>query len=202
MNSPNARPITNDPGDSEARSWLPLHVRGDAQAFGRLMNAYRGFVMTLLWRYGVDPASRDDLFQDVFMKIHQSAASYQPSQALRPWLATITLNTLRNHRRKQYRRSRVYALLFSKTKHEYLDKQNPGADQVLEHDSTATWLEDQIAKLPDRQREVLVLSTMNGLSMKDIARVVAIPENTVKTRLRRARLALAEAISRREAVEN
>ena len=52
--------------------------------------------------------------------------------------------------------------------------------------------------LPELQREILVLSTLKGLRMKDIAMVMALPENTVKTHLRRARLALAESLARRE----
>lgn len=72
---------------------------------------------------------------------------------------------------------------------------------MLEDQSTLDWLEGRIKKLPDRQRETLVLFTMKGLSMKDIARVTGVPENTAKTHLRRARLALAEDLGRREAVE-
>ena len=74
---------------------------------------------------------------------------------------------------------------------------------MLEQQSTVLWLESRIKNLPDKQRDTLVLSTMKGLRMKDIARVMGMPENTVKTHLRRARLALAEDLARREApVEN
>ncbi len=72
---------------------------------------------------------------------------------------------------------------------------------MLENQSTLDWLEARIKKLPDRQRETLVLFTMKGLKLKDIARVMGAPENTVKTYLRRARLALAEDLRRREAAE-
>lgn len=72
---------------------------------------------------------------------------------------------------------------------------------MLESQSTLDWLEARIKELPDRQRETLVLFTMKGLKLKDIARVMGAPENTVKTYLRRARLALAEDLGRREAAE-
>lgn len=202
MNRSNAIPIESEVVDIEERDWLPRHVRGDTEAFEQLMSAYRGFVLTLLWRYGVDHESRDDLFQEIFLRIHQAAASYRPSQALRPWLVTITLNTLRNHRRNQYRQSRFLSRLYNKANHDTSSERNPGADQMLEQKSTVLWLESRIKNLPERQREVLVLSTMKGLSMKDIARVMALPVNTVKTHLRRARLALAEDLDRRESVEN
>jgi RNA polymerase sigma-70 factor (ECF subfamily) len=201
MNRSNAMPIESEVVDLKERNWLPRHVSGDADAFAQLMAAYRGFVLTLLWRYGVDHANRDDLFQEIFLRIHQAAASYQPSQALRPWLVTIVLNTLRNHRRDQYRKSRFLSQLFTATRHNRHTQHNPGADQMLEQKSTVLWLESRIKDLPDRQREILVLSTMKDLRMKDIARVMGMPVNTVKTHLRRARLALAEDLQRREVVE-
>ncbi len=74
----------------------------------------------------------------------------------------------------------------------------PGLDEQVEQQSTVMWLERRITTLPERQREVLVLSTLKGLRMKDIAKVMALPENTVKTHLRRARLALAESLADRE----
>lgn len=74
----------------------------------------------------------------------------------------------------------------------------PGLDEQVEQQSTVMWLERRITTLPERQREVLVLSTLKGLRMKDIAKVMALPENTVKTHLRRARLVLAESLVDRE----
>jgi len=198
MNKASAMQVESGVVDLEERSWLPRHSRGDEEAFGHLMMAYRGFVMTFLWRYGVARGERDDLFQEIFLRIHQAASSYQPSQPLRPWIVTIILNTVRNYRRDQYRKSRFLSLFYADTKHRSKRDPNQGADQMLEQKSTVHWLESRIRELPDKQREALVLSTMKGLRMKDIARVMSLPENTVKTHLRRARLALAEDLDRRE----
>ena len=185
--------------DIEERNWLPRHSRGDTRAFGQLMSAYRGFVQTFLWRYGIDRSDRDDLFQEIFLRIHQAAPRYQPSQPLRPWIVTIVLNTVRNHRRDQFRKSRFLSHFYLNARHRSPGDQNPTADQVLEQQSTVRWLESRIRDLPDKQRETLVLATMKGLRMKDIARVMGLPESTVKTHLRRARLKLAEDLARREA---
>jgi RNA polymerase sigma factor (sigma-70 family) len=76
--------------------------------------------------------------------------------------------------------------------------QQAGPDEQLERLSTVSWLQKRISTLPDRQREVLVLSTLKGLSMREIAGVLEVPENTVKTHLRRARLSLAESLASRE----
>jgi RNA polymerase sigma-70 factor (ECF subfamily) len=201
MNRHNAKPIEAEVVDIEERNWLPRHSRGDAQAFEQLLSAYRGFVTTFLWRYGVERQHRDDLFQEIFLRIHQSASRYRPSQALRPWIVTIVLNAVRNHRRDQFRKTRFFSFIRTTGKYQEPADQNPGAEQMLENQSTLDWLEARIKKLPDRQRETLVLFTMKGLKLKDIARVMGAPENTVKTYLRRARLALAEDLRRREAAE-
>ena len=65
--------------DLEERNWLPRHCRGDASAFGKLIAAYRALVFTFLHRYGVRSDECDDLFQEIFLKIHLAAGSYQPT---------------------------------------------------------------------------------------------------------------------------
>jgi RNA polymerase sigma-70 factor (ECF subfamily) len=195
--------------DFNERNWLPRHCRGDERAFNELLQSYRTFVNNYLYRYGVEARHRDDLFQDIFLKILQSAPRYRPSEPLRPWVVSIVLNTVRNFRRDRGRRKHAMTRLKSQSGQYSAanpssdaaarQRQGPGPDEQVDHQSTVLWLERRITTLPERQREVLVLSTLKGLRMKDIARVMALPENTVKTHLRRARLALAEGLAQREA---
>jgi RNA polymerase sigma factor (sigma-70 family) len=189
--------------DLNERNWLPRHCRGDEQAFEQLLLAYRNLVYSFLYRYGIEKQNRDDLFQDIFLKIHLSAPRYRPSEPLRPWLVSIVLNTVRNFRRDRGRKKHFMTHLKALSgKHPSetpaWQTHEPGLDERVEQQSTVMWLERRITALPERQREVLVLSTLKGLRMKDIAKVMALPENTVKTHLRRARLALAESLAIRE----
>ena len=194
--------------DLEERNWLPRYCRGDQQAFEQLLHAYRKLVFTFLYRYGIQARNRDDLFQDIFLKVHQSAHRYRPSEPLRPWLISIVLNTVRNFRRDRGRRKHFMSHLKAVTGDSSTDKNisemsasnplNEGPDEQLEQHTTVKWLEQRITTLPERQREVLVLSTMKGLRMKDISIILAMPESTVKTHLRRARLALSESLVQRE----
>ena len=189
--------------DLNERNWLPRHCRGDAQAFEQLLLAYRNLVYNFLYRYGIEKQNRDDLFQDIFLKIHLSAPRYRPSEPLRPWLVSIVLNTVRNFRRDRGRKKHFMTHLKALSGNHPSETpvwqtHEPGLDELVEQQSTVMWLERRITTLPERQREVLVLSTLKGLRMKDIAKVMALPENTVKTHLRRARLALAESLANRE----
>ena len=174
----------------DERNWLPRHCRGDRQAFGELLRAYQAPVYGYLVRCGVPPASRDDVFQEIFVKIHLAAASYQPSRPLRPWLFTIAANSVRNHLRDEGRRRDAGV---GDRGHEPSHDQSPEA--LVQIQETLAWLERALPALPLAQREVLLLGTVGGLRLQDIATSLDIPLNTVKTLTRRARMSLAEALA-------
>ena len=74
---------------------------------------------------------------------------------------------------------------------------NPNGEQVAEARETAQWLEGAIAKLPLAQREVVGLVCAEHMKQSEVAEVLRIPLSTVKTLLRRARIALAQQLARR-----
>ncbi len=174
----------------DERNWLPRHCRGEREAFGELMRAYQASVYGYLVRCGVPSASRDDVFQEIFVKIHLAAASYQPSRPLRPWLFTIAANSVRNHLRDEGRH-RVSGDLHAG------NEPSGGHDPLAlaEIQETVAWLEQALPALPLQQREVLLLGSIGGLRLQDIASVLDIPLNTVKTLTRRARMGLARALA-------
>ena len=174
----------------DERNWLPRHCRGEQEAFGELMKAYQAPVYRYLARCGVPPASRDDVFQEIFVKIHLAAASYQPSRPLRPWLFTIAANSVRNHLRDEGRRRVVGIAPADSTPSE-----DHGPQALAEIRETVAWLEQALPRLPLEQREVLLLGSIAGLRLRDIAALLEIPLNTVKTLTRRARMSLAKALA-------
>jgi RNA polymerase sigma-70 factor (ECF subfamily) len=174
----------------DERQWLARHCRGDREAFTALMNAYQAPVYGYLVRCGVPPASRDDVFQEIFVKIHLAAASYQPSRPLRPWLFTIAANSVRNHFRDESRHR-----VAGDTQAGNTPSGNHGPRELAEIQETVAWLEGALPTLPLAQREVLLLGSIAGLRLQDIATVLGIPLNTVKTLIRRARASLARALT-------
>ena len=188
--------------DLEERTWLVRHCRGDASAFPALLAAYRRPVYSYLIRNGVAEADRDDLFQSIFLKIHAAAQSYDPTRPLAPWLFTIVANTLRNHIRAQAVPQAVPIAAAP-----YADSRgpidppdpNPGPEHIAEARETIAWLEEALLALPPTQREVLLLVAVAGLRQQDVAHSLNLPLNTVKTHLRRARLALADGLADRDA---
>lgn len=176
----------------DERAWLPRHCRGDAEAFPALLAAYRGPVYGYLVRCGVPAGERDDLFQSVFLKIHAAAASYDSARPFAPWLFAIVGNTVRNHFRK------LAAVPPDDDPPDAADPA-PGPDRVAEARETAVWLEGALLELPPAQRQVLLLVSLGGLRQQEVADAMDMPLNTVKTHLRRARLALVAGLAERDA---
>lgn len=179
------------PDDEQQRAWLTRHRRGDEAAFAELLAAYQRPVYSYLVRCGVAEPSRDDVFQDIFLKIHAAADAYRPERPLRPWIFAIAANTVRNH----FRGCRGH-LPWDETA---LAVPHPQADldRTLDSRAELAWLEQAITALPLAQREVLNLTAIEGFLLQETAAILDRPLNTVKTHLRRARQTLATALARR-----
>lgn len=181
------------------RVLLERHARGDTDAFAQLMRIYQNPVYGYLVRSGIRPADRDDLFQQVFEKVHRASMRELPDGPVRPWLFAIAANTVRD----AYRRAKVRSIveLDDAAGHaEPSDDVRP--DEAAERTEELSFLDREIARLPLEQREALLLCAVEGLPLADAAVALDVPVNTLKTRIRRARGALAMAAQRRQAMQD
>jgi RNA polymerase sigma-70 factor (ECF subfamily) len=173
---------------------LRRHRDGDPEAFAALVADYRRPVYSYLIRCGVVEADRDDVFQAVFFRIHRAAAQYRPDLPSHPWIFTIVANEVRSY----LRRRRVRQLVFGAETAREPEDPSPDGERTAQARETVAWLEDQIRRLPLAQREVLILASLEGRPLDEVAQTLSLPLGTVKTHLRRARLALAERLARRQ----
>ena len=174
---------------------LSRYVEGDQSAFAELMKTYSTPIYSYLSRCGVPTVERDDLFQEIFCKVHCGAPSFDSNKPLRPWLYTIAVNTVRNHLKRV---SREKVVPFPA----HTEVHAPATESPLvslEGREVAQWLEDQLDELPEPQREILLLCRVEQLSQKEVAEILGLPVNTVKTHLHRARLHIARALVRYKA---
>ena len=180
----------------EERRLLIEHRDGDSGAFAELVRRYRAPVYSYLVRCGVAEEDRDDLFQEVFIRVHRSAHTFNSERPLHPWLFTIVANAVRTH----FRRRRVRDLVTAETDPSGPDPVDagPNGERVAVARETVAWLERAIATLPVARRQVMVLACVESRPLKEVAEVLGMPVNTVKTHLRRARLALAESLAQRQ----
>ncbi len=186
----------NSPGllpaeESFERQLLVRHRDGDPDAFEELVQRFRAPVFSYLVRCGVEPASRDDLFQEIFIKIHNASARYRAEQPLPPWIFTIAANTVRSH----FRKRRVQGLVFPGRRLNDPKSESASAQESLEAQETAAWIDAALAHLPRKQREVFSLCGVQGLPQQQVSEILGMPLNTVKTQLRRARIELARGLA-------
>jgi RNA polymerase sigma factor (sigma-70 family) len=174
---------------------LRAHVAGDATAFPKLLASYRRPVYGYLWRCGLGDAAADDLFQEVFLRVHRAAHRYRPERPARVWIFTIVANLVRSHERKRKVRRAVLAFW---PKAEPADVSAPSPERTAVARQDATWLAGALAGLPATWRQAVVLTRVEGMSQIEAGEVLGVPATTIRNWVHRGRLRLAEAAVARE----
>jgi RNA polymerase sigma-70 factor, ECF subfamily len=153
------------------------------QAFERLIPVYRRRVIGLAYSVLRDRAAAEDLAQEVFVKLWQALPRYDGRARLSTWIYAITRNAaisaLRGRRRSV---SMSDPAVFDEV-------ESRGAAPESGDDDAALWR--QVEALPDKQRQAVILYYQDERSVDEVAAMMGMPVNTVKTHLHRARAALA-----------
>jgi RNA polymerase sigma-70 factor (ECF subfamily) len=161
-------------------------------AFGDVYAQHAGFVFRVLRGMGVSEAQVADAVQDVFVVVHRRLAQFDGRHAIRTWLFEIAYRVACDYRRK-LQRARSHEPL-----HERLHDPAPGPGERAERGDQLRLLNELLDQLDDDKRVVLVLAEIEELSAPEIASLTGVPLNTVYTRLRRARIALNQALAARK----
>jgi RNA polymerase sigma-70 factor (ECF subfamily) len=152
---------------------------GQSDAFGTLFNRYKQPLFGFFRRRLADAAQAEELTQETFIAVLRCAPRYQPSARFRTFLYSIAMRILRAHRRKAAFRATFFG------------EQPAGREPASHSDPVVDLLmREAVASLDRIDREVLMLREFEELSYAEIAEVLALPINTVRSRLFRARTAL------------
>ena len=165
--------------------------RADAAAFRELYQAYGPRVKAYMMRQGADAATAEDLAQETLFTVWRRASLYAADKgSAATWIFTIA----RNLRIDRLRREMPWQEL-PEGRHEQASDETPPDDALSEKERQVR-VRAALAQLPPEQREVVVLSYIEGLSHGEIATRLGLPMGTVKSRMRiayqRVRTALAE----------
>ena len=182
--------------------------RGDRTAFAALVRRHQKPLYNFAFRQLGAQSAAEDVVQDAFVRVVQSAADFKHEARFTTLVYTITRNLCIDQMRKRALR-----------RHASLDDARPGrggeegegptlGEQTadtrasVEREATGTELKERIAKavdaLPEDQREVFLLRELSNLPFKEIAEITGVPENTVKSRMRYALERLQQALSEYE----
>lgn len=172
---------------------LRRHLEGDASAFGALINRYRKELFSFLIRFTGDVDLAEDVFQEAFLQLHISAATFDPERRLKPWLFTIAANKARDAMRSRWRKqaapldATVVGADDEQTSYASLMPSSiPAPDESLTNFETRQAVQNIVNRMPDSLRVVLLLSYFHEFPYKEIAEMLNVPLGTVKSRLHAA----------------
>lgn len=154
---------------------------GDQQAFARLYDMLSFRVFGLILRVLVDRSQSEEVLQEVFLEIWQSAAKFAPNRGQgRSWVLTIA------HRRAVDRVRSAQASADRDARVGLRDLETPRDDvaESVEMRMEARRVAEAVAALPEAQREAITLAYYGGYSQSEIAALVGSPLGTIKTRMR------------------
>lgn len=171
--------------------------QGDHNAFGLLVSKYERKVYRLIGRLVRDPAEVEDVAQEAFIKAYRALPQFRGESAFYTWLYRIAVNTAKNHLQASNRRptSRSDAPTgddaepFDETEN-LSDINTPEA--VIASRQIADTVNLAIEALPEELRTAIVLREIEGLSYEEIAQTMGCPIGTVRSRIFRAREAIAQ----------
>ena len=167
-------------GDA-ADGQLIVRVRqGDLEALGELYNRYRTQVFRTALAITRNRETAEDILQEVFLKVHRYAERIEPSLSLGPWLYRVTANLCYTQLSRQ---KRWLAALEDVFENVVAPSSRSCPERQFERGEVQSVLQQAIALLNPNQKIVIVLHYLAGLSLKEIADILEIPEGTVKSRL-------------------
>ena len=163
--------------------------QGSGEAFTELFRRYREPIYGFFRRRLQDPARAEELAQEAFLAILKSAQRYEPRALFRTYLYGIALKIVWAERRKSTRRSG-----FSGSSSDGREANKMPDPATLADPDAGLVVRDAVGRLDAQEREILLLREYEQLSYEEIAAVMRVPVNTVRSRLFRARMALRDVL--------
>ena len=170
--------------------------RGEKHAFELLVSKYQRKLARLLSRFIRDPAEVEDVAQEAFIKAYRALPSFRNESAFYTWLYRIGINTAKNYLVAMRRRAPTTTEFDSEEAEgfdegEQLRDINTPESAMLSKEIART-VDDTMEQLPEELRNAIALREIEGLSYEDIAAIMNCPIGTVRSRIFRAREAIAE----------
>lgn len=181
------------PARLEEAQLIAQAQRGDHLAFGELVVRYQVAVYNLCYRMLGQGQDAEDAAQEVFLRVYRQLGSYDPVHRFSTWVLSIASHYCIDQLRK--RRLNLVPLESIVT---WARSRQAQPDDIAIDGEERDQLQRLLARMPEKYRLALILRYWYDLSYAEIAQVVKLPENTVKTRLHRARQMLAGLIAQQE----
>jgi RNA polymerase sigma-70 factor (ECF subfamily) len=174
-------------------AWLIAEcIAGNEAAIEALIRAYEAEVFRLALSIVGDPAEAQEITQETFIAALRSLRRYQEKQSFKAWLYVIALNQSRSQLRKRKLLEKLKAATTSLFRIEA--QKQPSPEEAVIHDEKEAVIWDELNKLDEHHRMVVLLRYFQGLSIAEISEMLNVNEGTIHSRLHTARARLRDAL--------
>lgn len=173
-------------------------LAGENQAWELLLRAHNRKIYGLCYRFTGRTVEAEDLTQEIFIKVFQTLKSYNQAQGtFTTWLTRVARNHLVDHYRRT-KRDRATSSLDDEEAGEVEARPSPEGSPTaaVESRERRELIQEGLDKLSPDLREAVILRDLQDLDYEEIARVLGVPQGTVKSRINRGRLELARVLKR------
>jgi RNA polymerase sigma-70 factor (ECF subfamily) len=183
--------------DREIDSQLVARAQqGDKQAFSLLVEKYQRKLTRLLSRFIRDQAEVEDVTQEAFIKAYRALPAFRGDSAFYTWLYRIGINTAKNYLMAMGRRAPTSTEVEAEDAEGFEEGEQlrdiNTPESVLLSNEIAETVNSTIEQLPEELRRAIQMREIEGMSYEDIAQAMDCPIGTVRSRIFRAREAIAE----------
>lgn len=194
--------MQNEFEDDPGVRWMLAWKAGDEGAFDRLVEAYSPQVFALLTRFLGQRPNREDLVQEVFLRVIRARERYEPTARFSTWLFRVVYNLSVNETQRGAAREAGRVDLEGRDEEhgagglDSLGDERAGPpSERLERADVVQAVREAIARLPENQRMALLLAKYEELPYVEIAQVLGSSEKAVKSLIHRARETLRESLA-------
>ncbi len=179
---------------SETKDLIGRILDGDAAAFKTLVERNQRMVSHIVFRMITNEADREDLCQEVFLRVYGNLRGFEFRSKLSTWIAKIAYNVCRNHLEK-YKVPLYEDFAPEGRTIDCFPSDRPLPDEYAERQETCGRLQEEIDRLPAAYRTIITLFHLDDMSYSEIGDIMELPEGTVKSYLFRARRMLRDRLT-------
>lgn len=166
-------------------------LEGSPSAWETLVNTFAKRIFNMAYQFSGSRQEAEDKTQEVFLKLYGALPRYDSGKNFTAWLLTLT----KNHLIDEYRRTK-----WEKTQRDEFDERvlaqtaHDGPEQSLVEKETKALVWEGLNRLSADMRMVIILRDLQGKSYEEVAEILDLPLGTVKSRVNRARIQLAQVL--------
>jgi RNA polymerase sigma-70 factor (ECF subfamily) len=186
---------TRDHQDPSDEALVEAARSGRVQAFETLLDRHQGRVLRILRFLGIPAQDREDVAQEIFVRVFKHLSGFRTGQEFGAWLYRVTVNAAHDHRGRAGRRARGEGDWETDTSTNWTDPRpdpekaafRPDPEKAAFQRELRDELDRALESLTERERTIFVLREIEGLESREVARALGITGITVRRHLSRAR---------------